>query len=122
MTKEEKVNAFDPNGLASNSNLFGLPFNYAESEVVVLPVPWEVTVSYSAGTANAPEAIKKASLQVDLYDSFLVDAWKRGIIMLEVDKVLSSKSLENRKLSETYLEQLETGNCDEKLLKKINSI
>ncbi len=120
MTKEEKIAAFDPNGLASNSNLFGLPFNYAESQVVVLPVPWEVTVSYSAGTANAPTAIKEASLQVDLYDAFLVDAWKRGVLMLEVDERLSTKSLKHRKLAEQYLDKLEAGESDEELLKVLN--
>ncbi|MDZ7848100.1 MAG: arginase family protein [Owenweeksia sp.] len=63
-----------------------MPFNYGESGAVVLPVPWEVTVSYSKGTANAPEAIKKASQQVDLYDPILPLAWQRGIYMLPVDQ------------------------------------
>ena len=35
----------------------------------ILPVPWEVTVSSSAGTARAPEHIFKASMQVDLHDA-----------------------------------------------------
>jgi len=49
---------FDPNsvGLLSN-NVFGLPFSEEDAKLVLLPVPWEVTVSYSNGTARGPEQI-----------------------------------------------------------------
>ena len=80
-----------------SEQLFGLPFNYAESEIVVLPVPWEATVSYRAGTAAAPMAILKASHQVDLYDSVAPEAWKRGIYMLEQDEELRLLGLSCRK-------------------------
>ena len=36
--------------------------------VAVLPVPYEATVSYGGGTARGPEAILRASAQVELYD------------------------------------------------------
>jgi agmatinase len=39
--------------------------------VVVLPVPYEATVSYGGGTARGPEAILRASTQVELYDEQL---------------------------------------------------
>lgn len=120
MDKQEKIENFDPNGFATTSNLFGLPFNYAESETVVLPVPWEVTVSYSAGTAEGPEAIEKASLQVDLYDAFLPDAWKRGIFMLPVDQELNVKSYRFRQLAEQHISALEAGLEDVDTLKEIN--
>ncbi|MBL7721274.1 MAG: arginase family protein, partial [Chitinophagaceae bacterium] len=58
---------YDPNNVGNpNNNIFGLPSTEDNSLLVILPVPWEVTVSYAAGTARAPEAILKASLQVDL--------------------------------------------------------
>jgi len=38
---------------------------------VVLPVPYEGTVTYRAGTADAPAAILAASTQVELYDEEL---------------------------------------------------
>lgn len=109
MTKEEKIKAFDPNGYSTNPQLFGLPFNYGESETVVIPVPWEVTVSYSAGTAKAPEAIRQASLQVDLYDPFLKDAWKKGIYMGEVNGELQNKSNALRAKAEEYIDALGEG-------------
>lgn len=120
MNKDQKILEFDPNGLATSNNLFGLPFNYAESETIILPVPWEVTVSYSAGTADAPEAIKQASSQVDLYDAFLEDAWKRGIFMIPQDQEIWTKSSRFRKLAEKSIDQLERGRVDEDLVRQIN--
>ena len=58
---------YDPNSVSNpNNNIFGLPSTEDEARLIIVPVPWEVTVSYGAGTARAPEAILKASLQVDL--------------------------------------------------------
>jgi agmatinase len=40
-TKQEKIDSFNPNDSAlSENNIFGLPFNYDESEVIILPLPW----------------------------------------------------------------------------------
>lgn len=41
---------------------------YTAAQVVVLPIPWEATVSYGGGTAEGPAAIISASQQVELYD------------------------------------------------------
>lgn len=120
MSKQEKIESFDPNGLATSDQLFGLPFTYEESETAVLPIPWEVTVSYSAGTAAGPRAIAEASLQVDLYDAFLKDAWKRGIFMLEADHGLETTSNKYRLLAEKHIDNLENGKVDEGLLHSVN--
>ena len=86
MNLKEKLAAFDPSGMGdSNGNIYGLPFESHEANLVILPVPWEVTVSYQAGTAMAPEAILQASYQVDLFDPFVKDAWKLRIAMKEVN-------------------------------------
>ena len=39
-----------------------------EADVLLLPLPFEATVSYGGGTAAAPEAIWRASAQVELWD------------------------------------------------------
>lgn len=68
---------FDPNSVGQKTeNIFGLPFTADEASIVVIPVPWEVTVSYREGTAGGPAAILEASYQVDLYDPDYVEAWK----------------------------------------------
>ena len=73
MTRESKarqIASFDPNspGDPNSSTLYGLPFLPEDAEVVVVPVPWDVTVSYKDGAALGPEAILAASVQVDLFD------------------------------------------------------
>lgn len=99
-SKEEKIKSFDINAPgAADGNLFGLPFTEEESDIVILPVPWEVTVSYRTGTAKAPEAIKQASMQVDLFDADVNDAWQRGIFLLPENKKWKSESKQLRKKS-----------------------
>ncbi len=44
---------------------------YDSARAVVLPVPYERTVSYGHGTAAGPQAILAASTQVELYDEVL---------------------------------------------------
>ncbi len=101
---------FDPNsvGLKSN-NIFGLPFKEAESALVLLPVPWEVTVSYRNGTSRGPEKIYDASMQVDLYDPDIVDGWKKGFYMMPIDKNIRKKSDFLRQCAELIISHLIDG-------------
>jgi agmatinase len=110
MNKSDKIKTFDPNGLGDKgNNIYGLPFTTDEAKVVVIPVPWEVTVSYSAGTANGPQAIYDASFQVDLYDPYIKDAWKTGIAMDKIPEKILKKSNKLRAKAETYIAMLEDG-------------
>lgn len=110
MTKEEKIRQFNPNDIGdANNNIFGLPFSTDEADIIVLPVPWEVTVSYGSGTADGPEAIAAASYQVDLYDPVVPDAWKMGVAMDDIPEILKERSNELRKKSEDYISLLERG-------------
>ncbi|MGB9776361.1 MAG: agmatinase, partial [Anaerolineae bacterium] len=55
----------------SPDNFLGLPEPYCRLEragVLVLPLPLEATVTYGRGTRYGPEAIIRASQQVELYD------------------------------------------------------
>jgi agmatinase len=89
------LSGFNPNAVANpNNNIFGLPFTEEESKVIILPVPWEVTVSYGAGTARAAEHIFKSSMQVDLLDTEGNSGWKQGFFMKEIDKKLLLKEAE----------------------------
>jgi agmatinase len=52
-------------------NFLGLPgehSSYERAAVLVLPIPFEATVSYGSGTRHGPAAIIAASQQVELYD------------------------------------------------------
>jgi agmatinase len=128
MNKTDKIKNFDPNSIGDiNANLFGLPFTTDEADVVIVPVPWEVTVSYSAGTANGPSAIFDASFQVDLYDPNVKDAWKMGIAMEEQDQTIRASSETLRVKAEEYITLYSEGDSAEKnprmaeILKEINT-
>jgi agmatinase len=45
--------------------------SFDQARVVILPVPFEATVSYGTGTAQGPTAILRASQQVEFYDERL---------------------------------------------------
>jgi agmatinase len=109
-SKQQKIDQFDVNGIGQqNGQLYGLPFNFDECEVALLPVPWEVTVSYSPGTASGPAAILDASLQVDLYDADLPNAWQRGHFMMGISEEWSRKSKQLRVKAAEYIRLLEIG-------------
>ena len=81
------LSTFDPNNAGNpNNNIFGLPFSEEESRLVILPVPWEVSVSYGVGTARNTDHIFKASLQIDLFDPDAPDAWRKGFFMRPYDQ------------------------------------
>ena len=96
MNKLEKIAAFNPNtaGL-KDANIYGLPFTNEECDIVLIPVPWEVTTSYGAGTSEGPGHILEASFQVDLYHAEFPELWKKGIGMVDIpeDMLLRSNDL-----------------------------
>ena len=101
---------YDPNSVSNpNYNIFGLPTNESDARLVIVPVPWEVTVSYGVGTARAPESILKASLQIDLFDPEMPDAWKQGFYMRESDRKILMKSDYLRKEAELYIDYISKG-------------
>jgi agmatinase len=104
------LSKFDPNCVGNpNNNIFGLPFSEEDARLVIVPVPWEVTVSYRAGTARGPEHIFKASLQIDLFDPDYKDAWKQGFYMRECDKKVLMKSDYLRREAELYINYISEG-------------
>ncbi len=89
-------------------NFLGLEKEYTEektSKIVILPVPFEKTTSYMQGTKYSPEAIIKASEQVELYDEeFDTEAYTHGIYTdpyfyreVDLDKLSIEKGLDTIK-------------------------
>ena len=102
--------SFDANGVGvDNGNYFGLPCTAEESELVLISAPWDVTVSYGAGTAYAPDAIIEASTQLDLYDAAAPGEWRRGIATAPVDYALQERSQRLRSDAERVIAHLEQG-------------
>ena len=106
----EDILSFNPNSLGLKSNnIFGLPFSEENSQLVLLPVPWEVTVSYRTGTAQGPDLIFEAAMQVDLFDPDVKDGWKKGFYMLPVDRNIRKKSDYLRQCTELILSHMVDG-------------
>jgi len=121
------LSKFDPNSAGNpNNNVFGLPFTEEDARLVILPVPWEVTVSFGSGTARSAEQIMKASLQVDLFDPDVPDGWKQGFFLKESDRKILLKSDYLRKEAELYIDFISKGDLVEsnqfmcKTMKEVN--
>lgn len=101
---------FNPNGVGlKNGNFIGLPFTEQTAEIVLLPVPWDVTVSYGEGTALAPATILDASYQLDLFDLDVKDGWKRGIYFQPVNNSVLAIRNDLRPVAAKYIDYLERG-------------
>jgi agmatinase len=101
---------YDPNGVGqTNGNLFGLPFDYNLANLIVFGVPWEVTVSYRPGTAQAPKQVLDASPQLDLYDFDNPTGWQSGIFMPAIAGDIIDKNNYYRQQAAKIIERLESG-------------
>jgi agmatinase len=121
--KKSVLDNFDPNGQGIKGNLFGLPLSVADASLVILPVPWEATVTYHHGAAGGPTAILDASYQVDLCVKNIPDAWKLGIAMMPVKDDIREESKKLRDLVQRHVEKLERQGeiaNDDPVLLKIN--
>ncbi|MDR0421206.1 MAG: agmatinase family protein [Prevotellaceae bacterium] len=116
---------FNPNDTGMpNGNFFALPYRVDESEIILISAPWDVTTSYRAGTANAPKQIINASLQIDLYDVDVKNAWEIKIGTHQYNEEIFNESAELRKKAEKVIEYLENGgkSGDISLIHKLNLI
>ncbi len=122
MTREDRLRGFAPDGPGAPDRLWGLPFDEEDAALVILPVPWEVTVSYGTGTAEAPAAILQASAQVDLYDARYPGAWRKGITMAPIPKALKNLGDETRRIAAEVIAALssESASVDANALDKVN--
>ena len=71
--------------------------------VVILPVPFDATTTYGTGTAGAPEAIRRASAQVDLRDHRFGEIHAAGLHMEPTPREIIELSREARLLIEPHL-------------------
>ncbi len=84
---------FDPNAAyGSGGGIFGLPFTPDECRVTLVPVPWDLTTSYRAGTAYGPALIEQASHQVDLFDVELGNAYACGYHLAPIPPELQARN------------------------------
>ncbi len=110
------MESFNPNEIGiPNGNYFALPYSLEESEIVLISVPWDSTVSYGAGTHEGPRAILDASVQIDLFDERIPRAWEVKIGSAEIPGRIERLNSKTRKKVEAIISKLEQGVPEEAL-------
>lgn len=92
-----------------NGNFFGYPITTEEAKIVLFPVPWDVTTSYGAGTANGPQAILEASSQLDGYNFEMPDAWRILHATVPINSEIKAKNDRLRIIAKEVIGYLEAG-------------
>lgn len=105
-----------------NGKVYGLPFNFDESEIVILPVPWEVTTSFGNGTSKAPDKILDQSSQLDLFHFDFPKAWENGIFMLNSSKEILDLNKTYKAKAQEIIALLEKGKPQDELQDDIDKV
>jgi len=102
--------SFNPNDVGvNNGNIFGFQATENETEILLIPVPWDATASYGKGSSAGPQAILEASTQLDFFHPEVESAWKTKFFMTPISE--DWKNI-NDKLAERtakYIHFLENG-------------
>ena len=77
----DKISYHSNQAACAAEGIFGLACQEQSARICLVPVPFEATASFHLGTANAPQAILKASEQLDLYHPLNPNAWQQGIYL-----------------------------------------
>ena len=117
------IHNFDPTEIAvPNGNFFAFPYTVEEADMVLVPVPWDVTTSFRAGTVLGPKAIIAASGQIDLFDFNIPDAWEIKIATSPYSADLEQHSTDLRTISEKIIQTQEKGEATDDLTTEIAMI
>ncbi len=92
-----------------NGNYFGFPVTAQESALVLISAPWDVTSSYGAGAASAPDAIIGASTQIDFYDPDYPEGWRHGIGTVGINYSVQDHSAMLRSDARKVISHIESG-------------
>lgn len=109
---------FNPNAPSAQNCLFGLNESKEGAAIHIHSVPWDATTSYRSGTSRGPEAILKASEQLDLYDRELEKIYESGIYFFKPNSELVALNDKTKKQVEDFRNtnkglELINKNCDQ---------
>ena len=116
---------FDPDRAARpGSGIFGLSCPSTEAAIHVIAAPYDATSSYGVGAAQGPEAVLRASRQVELHDPAIGDPWRRGLYYLPDDGTLAGYNEEARPLAREVFDGGGAGEAPELLhaLARVNEL
>lgn len=95
---------FDPGAAAApDSGIFGLQTGAQDSAVHILGVPFDATASYRKGAWRGPDAVLRASRQVDLFDLSTGRPYEAGFWMPPLDPRLTALNGEASELADAII-------------------
>ena len=100
---------FDPGGVAKKGNLFGFPYDMVDADLVVIPMPWDVTASYGDGASYGPKAILDASDQLDFSIPGLIAPWTFKTVLAPEDSDLRDLNEKTRPIAKRVISAWEQG-------------
>ena len=91
------------------AGFLGARLDPRDATLVLIPVPWEATISYGGGTSRGPEAIVRASYQLDLEDPVFGAPYRAGITFVPRDEVVVVRNERARVAALEVIAALERG-------------
>jgi len=112
------ADSIDPDDISRpNGQFLGFPYSLEDSQIVFFPVPWDATTSYGAGTAQGPQAIIDASVQLEPTDFHVPKAWTIGHHTIAPNAEIQAKNDKIRQLAKQIIEYQEAGGtCQDKAI------
>jgi len=99
---------YNPSDVGKKGSLFGLPYSRQESDIILLPVNLDVTVSYNDGTSEAPNLILEESRQLDLSLPDIINPWELKMTLAE--RIVSKEDNDlYRKKAKNIIDHMEAG-------------
>ncbi|WP_409478358.1 agmatinase family protein [Pseudobdellovibrio sp. HCB154] len=107
--------------ISSEFGIFGIPLSEQECQLVMLPVPWEVTTSYGKGASNGPRIIRQASEQIDLFDFETKTAYEAGYFMKEISEEINNKSKNFKEIAQKVIHMKTEQSDDQATIDKLTA-
>lgn len=118
------MTAYNPNAVGKKGTIFGYPYSEEEADLILLPVPWDVTTSYGAGTSNAPARILNESSQLDFCIPTIDKPYSYPVAMADLNNKMKKTSKTLRSKVEKLISKLEeTGglsHSDKRIQSEVN--
>jgi len=93
----------------TNTGIFGLTCSEEDAQFIIIPIPWDVTVSYRDGTSKGPEAVIKASPQLDLFNQPMIGTDINIVYSLPINPTWESENTRLRAISKRLITKMENG-------------
>jgi len=77
-----------------NKGTFGAKTTFNKADLILIPVPWEVTASYGAGTSQGPNLVRKASSQLDFFNLDMKSSYNTKLHMEPLDSLIQTLNKE----------------------------